>query len=60
MRKHFGCEKGCENNSGSDQPAYVPTNSPLGTAGQCLINNDPNLFDCSGYHQYTRRLCVCV
>jgi hypothetical protein len=59
LSKSFGCKSGCFSNVGSDQPAYVASQTdPL--FGKCLMNSDPALFSCSGKHSSTRRLCPCI
>jgi hypothetical protein len=60
LQKHFPCERGCEGNVGSDQPAYVPSSSSGGaSAGKCLFNQNPQYFSCTGRHKTTLRLCPC-
>ena len=61
MQQHFGCERGCQKNTGLEQPAYVNPAAPADAMpGTCLLTTDPAASTCSARHQLTRRLCPCV
>ena len=58
LEQYFPCEKGCEGNVGSDQPAYV-AGGGSGNRGKCFTNANSQYFSCSGRHKATQRLCPC-
>lgn len=53
LMKAFGCEGGCVDNEGEDQPAYEVSTK------RCLIKRDTVQFSCEGSYATTRRLCYC-
>lgn len=60
LQKHFKC-KDCQKSGGLDQPAFVSldADSKL-NPGNCLYSPNGELFDCSGRHPATLRMCACV
>eukprot|EP01024_Parvocaulis_polyphysoides_P057238 TRINITY_DN60801_c0_g1_i1.p1 TRINITY_DN60801_c0_g1~~TRINITY_DN60801_c0_g1_i1.p1 ORF type:complete len:304 (+),score=7.74 TRINITY_DN60801_c0_g1_i1:36-914(+) len=66
LRNFFGCEAGCEPQSGStqgfDQPSYmVPAAIKKDNPSMCLLNSGGGLtFSCEGKRQNAQRLCTCV
>lgn len=57
LRRHFGCERGCNVVLGDDVPNYV-VNAAQMTFQQCLITQRQS--NCGASHNDTARLCPCV
>jgi len=60
LQKVFQCTA-CQHSMGPDQPCFVDLEAPKNKQpGTCLVNSDPNYFDCNGKWEFAQRLCACA
>ena len=57
LRKHMGCEKGCEGSV--ERSALQGLGDYIKQAKKCLFQSNAQYFSCSGKHDETARLCPC-